>query len=128
MGENNLEELTNCEVFVMKIIWKSAEAMSIQEITRAANAAYGKDWKVQTVSTFLGKMVKKGYLDMRRQGRYFFYYPLVTEQEYGRREIEKCVALWGNGKISGLLAAFTQENGLTKEERRQIGGLLDELD
>ncbi len=128
MKKIDLEELTNCEVLVMKVIWSSAEAMSIQEILRAANAAYGKDWKVQTVSTFLGKMVKKGYLDMRRQGRTFFYYPLVTEKEYGRQEIKKCVKLWGGGKISGMLAAFAKEQGLTAEERREIGGLLDELD
>ena len=118
MNKINLEELTNCEVLVMKVIWSSAEAMSIQEILRAVNEAYGKDWKVQTVSTFLSKMVKKGYLDMRRQGRTFFYHPLVTEKEYGKREIRKCVELWGGGKISGL----------TAEERREIGGLLDELD
>lgn len=128
MEGKNLEELTNSEVLVMKVIWKSAEALSIQEITRAANAAYSKDWKVQTVSTFLSKTVKKGYLDMQRQGRYFFYHPLVTEQEYGRREIEKCINLWGGGKLSGLLAAFAQQNRLTEEERQQIGGLLDELD
>lgn len=123
-----MEELTNCEVLVMKVIWGSSDAMSVQEITGAVNAAYHKDWKVQTVSTFLSKMVKKGYLDMQRQGRYFFYYPLVTERAYGDREIRKCVELWGDGRIEGLLAAFTRENKLTEEEKHRIGGLLDELD
>lgn len=66
-----MDELTNCEVLAMKVIWHSEEALSIQEITRAVNAAYDKDWKVQTVSTFLSKMVKKGYLDMQRKGRFF---------------------------------------------------------
>lgn len=123
-----MEELTNCEVLVMKVIWHSEEVLSIQEITRAVNAAYDKDWKVQTVSTFLSKMVKKGYLDMQRKGRYFFYYPLVTESEYGDQEIKKCVELWGDGKIDGLLAAFTKMHKLTEEEKQRIGGLLDGLD
>lgn len=122
-----MEELTDCEVLVMKVIWHSEEALSIQEITGAVNATYDKDWKVQTVSTFLSKMVKKGYLDMQRKGRYFFYYPLVTEEEYGDREIKKCVELWSNGKIDGLLAAFTRTHKLTEEERKRIGGILDEL-
>lgn len=122
----NKEGLTNCEVLVMKVIWSSDEVMSIQEILRAANEAYGKDWKVQTVSTFLSKIVKKGYLDMRRQGRTFFYHPLVTEEAYGRREIKKCVELWGGGKISGLLSAFVQEYGLTAEECREIIGIAAE--
>lgn len=123
-----MEELTNSEVLVMKVIWHSEEVLSIQEIMRAVNAAYDKDWKVQTVSTFLSKMVKKGYLDMQRKGRYFFYYPLVTESEYGRREIEKCIELWGNGGIAGLVAAFTEAHTLTEEEKQRIGGLLDGLD
>ena len=122
-----MEELTDCEVLVMKVIWHSEEALSIQEITGAVNATYDKDWKVQTVSTFLSKMVKKGYLDMQRKGRYFFYYPLVTEEEYGDREIKKCVELWSDGKIDGFLAAFTRTHKLTEEERKRIGGMLDEL-
>ena len=122
-----MEELTDCEVLVMKVIWHSEEALSIQEITGAVNATYDKDWKVQTVSTFLSKMVKKGYLDMQRKGRYFFYYPLVTEEEYGDREIKKCVELWSKGKIDGLLAAFTRTHKLTEEERKRIGEMLDEL-
>lgn len=122
-----MEELTDCEVLVMKVIWHSEEALSIQEITGAVNATYDKDWKVQTVSTFLSKMVKKGYLDMQRKGRYFFYYPLVTEEEYGDREIKKCVELWSDGKIDGLLAAFARTHKLTEEERKRIGGILDEL-
>ena len=122
-----MEELTDCEVLVMKVIWHSEEALSIQEITGAVNATYDKDWKVQTVSTFLSKMVKKGYLDMQRKGRYFFYYPLVTEEEYGDREIKKCVELWSDGKIDGLLAAFTRTHKFTEEERKRIGEMLDEL-
>lgn len=122
-----MEGLTDCEVLVMKVIWHSEEALSIQEITGAVNATYDKDWKVQTVSTFLSKMVKKGYLDMQRKGRYFFYYPLVTEEEYGDREIKKCVELWSDGKIDGLLAAFTRTHKLTEEERKRIGEMLDEL-
>lgn len=123
-----MEELTNCEVLVMKVIWGSDKILSIQDILRSVNTTYDKQWKVQTVSTFLSKMVKKGFLDMQRKGRSFFYYPLVTEDEYGRQEIEKCVELWGEGRIDGLLAAFTREHKLTEEEKRSIGGLLDGLD
>lgn len=123
-----MEELTNCEVLVMKVIWNSDEVLSIQEITNTVNRVYHKDWKVQTVSTFLSKMVKKGFLNMQREGRYFFYYPLITESEYGQKEIDKCVDLWGKGKIGSMLASFTESHKLTEEEKRQIRGLLDGLE
>lgn len=123
-----MEELTNSETLVMKVIWKSSEVLSIQDILKEVNRCYGKDWKIQTVSTFLSKMVKKGYLDMQRRGRYFFYYPLVTEDEYGKKEITKCVEVWGNGKIDHLLTAFSKVHELTEEEKLNIRSLLDELE
>lgn len=63
------EALTECEVLVMKVIWESGEVMSVQEITSRINLKYKKDWKLQTVSTFLSRAVRKGYLEMKRNGR-----------------------------------------------------------
>ncbi|MBQ7943496.1 MAG: BlaI/MecI/CopY family transcriptional regulator [Lachnospiraceae bacterium] len=124
----NQEALSECEELVMKVIWQSEEALSIQEITTRINQQYQKDWKVQTVSTFLSRMVKKEYLTMKRQGRLFYYYPLVSESEYGKREITKCVEFWGKGKVDTLLAAFTEVRELTEDEKKSIRSMLDALD
>ncbi len=122
------EALTECEVLVMKVIWESDEVMSIQEITSRINLKYGRDWKLQTVSTFLSRAVKKGYLAMKRRGRTFDYYPLVTEKDYGRREIVKCVENWGNGKMGNLIASFAETRKLSKEEKDHIRRMLDGMD
>lgn len=122
------EELTECELLVMKVIWHSKDALSIQEITARINYNYKKDWKVQTVSTFLSRVVKKGYLSMQRQGRVFYYYPLITEEEYGKREITKCVDFWGDGKVDALVASFAEVRKLTEEEKENIRRLLDGMD
>ncbi len=112
----------------MKVIWESDEVMSIQEITSRINLKYGKDWKLQTVSTFLSRAVRKGYLAMKRRGRTFDYYPLVTEKDYGRREIVKCVENWGNGKMGNLIASFAETRKLSKEEKDHIRRMLDGMD
>lgn len=122
------EELTECELLVMKVIWHSNEALSIQEITARINHDYKKDWKVQTVSTFLSRTVKKEYLCMKRQGRLFYYYPLISEEEYGKREITKCVDFWGDGKVDSLVASFAEVRKLTQEEKDSIRRLLDDMD
>lgn len=122
------EALTDCEVFVMKVIWASDDAMSIQEITAKINQRYQKDWKVQTVSTFLSRAVKKGYLVMKRSGRTFYYYPIVSEDEYGKREIVKCVDNWSGGKLGNLIASFTEAKKLTEKEKEQIRRMLDDMD
>lgn len=123
-----MEEMTECEVLVMKAIWSVPEPMSLQEITEQVNRLHHKKWKTQTVSTFLRKIVAKGYLRMERRGRYFLYYPLVTEDAYGKQEIAKCVDFWSNGKADRFLTALTQIRELTDEEKKNIKNLLDELD
>lgn len=122
------DTLTECELVVMKIIWESEEALSIQDILAQLDQVYHKTWKIQTVSTFLSRAAKKGYLEMRRQGRQFFYYPLVSEEEYGKKEITKCVNFWGNGKVDALLASFAKVRTFTKDEKERIRNLLDDMD
>lgn len=128
MQDKTQEALTECEVIVMKVIWESDDVMSIQEITSRINLKYKKDWKLQTVSTFLSRAVKKGYLEMKRRGRTFDYYPLVPEEEYGRREIVKCVEDWGGGRLGNLIASFAETGKLSAEEREHIRGMLDGMD
>lgn len=122
------EELTGCELLVMKVIWGSDEILSIQEIVSEINRVYQKNWKTQTVSTFLSRIVKKGYLDMQRKGRSFYYYPQITEDEYGKREIAKCVDFWSDGKIDSLVASFAEVRELSDEEKQRIRRLLDGMD
>lgn len=120
--------MTECELLVMKAVWSNEEAMSIKDIQARVNGMYNKTWKVQTVSTFLARLVQKGFLTMERRGRQFFYYPTVTEEEYGRDEIIKCVDMWGNGKIQSLVSAFSEVRGLTKEEKNKIREILADGD
>ena len=128
LQDKTQEALTECEVLVMKVIWESDDVMSIQEIITRINQQYQKDWKLQTVSTFLSRAVKKGYLEMKRRGRSFDYYPLVTEEQYGRREIAKCVENWGDGKLGNLIASFAETKHLSAQEKEEIKGLLDGMD
>ena len=62
-----MEELTTAESMVMKTIWDHPHEMALQEIMKLTNETYGKDWKSQTVSTYIAKLVKKGFL--RTTGR-----------------------------------------------------------
>ena len=69
MKGENMEELTTAESMVMKTIWDHPHEMALQEIMKLTNETYGKDWKSQTVSTYIAKLVKKGFLRMNQSGR-----------------------------------------------------------
>lgn len=122
------QTLSECELVVMKVIWGSEEALSIQEITERVNRDYGRNWKQQTVSVFLGRIVRKQLLVSKRQGRVFFYYPTITEEEYGKKEILKCMDAWGDGHADVFFAALSRAHTLTEEEKEEIRRMLGDLD
>lgn len=51
--------LSDSELFVMKIIWRSEESLSLQNIAERVNRTYAKNWKPQTVSVFLEELLRK---------------------------------------------------------------------
>ena len=125
MGDHTL---SGSELFVMKVIWRSEESLSLQDIAERVNRVYGKNWKPQTVSVFLGRIVKKNLLISKRQGRQFYYYPTISEEEYRKKEAVKCVDTLGDGKADVFFAALSQARNLTEEEKEKIRGILNELE
>ena len=63
------ENMTDCELLVMKCIWDTPEELTLPDIVTLVNEKFKKDWKPQTVSTFLARLVRKGFLEMYRKGR-----------------------------------------------------------
>ena len=55
-------ELTNAELLVMKCIWDNTQDMVLSEVVAIVNDRYNKDWKPQTVSTYLAHLVQKNFL------------------------------------------------------------------
>lgn len=75
-------KLTHAEMLVMGIVWDNPKHMVLSEIVETVNERWGKDWKPQTVSTYLAHLVRKGYLKMHRNGRAYTYEPLKAKDEY----------------------------------------------
>ena len=55
--------LTESEKITMKCVWDIGDGARLSRIMTLANDKYGKEWKPQTVSTFLGKLVRKGFVN-----------------------------------------------------------------
>ena len=84
-----MEELTTAESMVMKTIWDHPHEMALQEIMKLTNETYGKDWRSQTVSTYIAKLVKKGFLKMNQSGRNATYEILIPELAYQQEQSHK---------------------------------------
>ena len=105
----NAKQLTAAETIVMKCIWDADHEMSLAEIVKNANEGYGKEWKPQTVSTYLAKLCIKNYIQMKRAGRTITYEILITEEDYKSEQAREFVAFWNNGSLKQFITAFYEE-------------------
>lgn len=92
------EFLSGCEEKVMAVIWSSEKELDLAGTRNMVNERFNKQWKPQTVSTFLARLVKKGYLTSKRIGRYTYYHPEITKEEYRLRKMIELVGTFYDGK------------------------------
>lgn len=121
-------KLTECEELVMKTVWDAEEELSLMEIMDRVNTKYDKDWKPQTVSTFLARLVSKGYLQHYRQSRQFFYKILIPLEEYKGRITNEYIEFWNHGNADEFLCALMKERNLRKDEVDRIRKFVEKQD
>ncbi|RHW50187.1 CopY/TcrY family copper transport repressor [Bombilactobacillus bombi] len=70
-----MEEISNAEWEVMRVVWTLKKATSQEIITNLSHS----QWQPATIKTLIGRLVKKNCLAAKRQQRPFVYYPLIAE-------------------------------------------------
>lgn len=116
--------LTESEKITMKCVWDIGDGARLSRIMTLANDNYGKKWKPQTVSTFLGKLVRKGFLEQYRDGRYFYYRILIDKHTYRTQMICDDVEFWDDGNLEVFCSELMDENTFSAKERRQLKELV----
>lgn len=98
--------LSECEEMCLSIIYQCNEAPDLRAVLESVNKKYGKNWKPQTVSTFLARMIRKGYITSTRRGRYTYYSAAVQKEEYIKSKIENLAKEFANGDVDLLMAQY----------------------
>ena len=112
--------LTESEKITMKCVWDLGEGARLAHIMEVANSRYKKNWKPQTVSTFLGKLVRKGFLEQYRDGRYFYYHILVSRHDYRCRMLRDDLDFWDDGDVDEFVSELMDKKTFSIEQRTEI--------
>lgn len=112
--------MSEAERDVMEVLWTFPEGVNQSVLLKAVNAA-GKDWKRQTLNTFITKLMEKGLVN--RENRYVT--AAMDKQAYGNWQIEEVVKEVYDGKISAFMLAFAKDQKLTKEDKEELEKLLE---
>ena len=119
-------DISACERLVMKIIWDSTEDLALQEVMDRVNQENDKSWKPQTVSTFLARLVRKGFLTVYRKGRYSYYQPAISREDFWKATMQENARFFTKGDM-GELACCLCEDILSEEDIQRLKNKINEL-
>jgi BlaI family penicillinase repressor len=114
-------KISPAEWHVLNALWNSTPATASQI---AAALAHHKNWHPKTVQTFLARLVKKGVLRVRRDGKTNLYLPLKSRQQCIRAESDSFLHRVFGGAFAPMLLHFVEQAELSQEEIRELERLL----
>lgn len=118
-------DLTKIEVKIMKIIWSSDEKMHLKTITDQVNEQFQKEWRPQTISTYLAHLVRKGYLSLVRSGKVFLYTAEVSQETFFENEIRNLFEYFSEYNLVDFLQTYP-ETAYSAEVLEKMKLLLNE--
>lgn len=122
-----IEKLTESEELVMKAIWDCNKEPVLSEVVEQVNGVYGKDWKPQTVSTFLAKLVRKNYVKLQRNGKIYTYKILITEAQYRRKLYQHHVSFWNHNNMTNFVTEMFDNGDLTKDDIAELRSKINDI-
>ena len=119
--------ISNAEMKVMEKIWKKKEMVTVQDMVDVLNEE-GEERAYQTVATFLKRLEAKKVLSSTKNGNKLCYYPLVSREQYEKREARGFVKSKFKGSLKDFLVAFSGNDSLDDKDLKDLREWLHEFD
>ena len=85
-------------------------------------------WQESTVKTLLNRLLKKGAVSARKDGRRYLYSPVLKREQWLSNESVGFLKRLFGGRVAPLVAHFSQQRKLSKNDIADLKRLIQELD
>ena len=117
-------KLSNTEYEIMELFWSEQTELTGLQI----RSKYFHDEKaIQTVNTFLNRLMIKGYLDIRKESRQYIYHPACTKTEYHQMLLNSSLEKTYGLSMDHLIASYCGQKEPSDETLTKINRWLEEL-
>ena len=106
----------------MKVVWAQSPCSAgqiIEALTRR-----DPTWHPKTVKAFLNRLVRKGALGFKQEGRAYLYRPVVKEEDCVAAASASFLERVFGGSLKPMLAHFVERKKLSVEEIRELRRVL----
>lgn len=111
------QTISAAEWQVMRVVWAHPGSTS-QFIVQALVGHL--DWQPATIKTLLGRLRKKGYLEMTKEEIGYIYVPLVEEQAHLKEQVEVLLTNRCSTKHGQLVQAILKAGQFSKEDLAKL--------
>lgn len=86
-----------------------------------------KGWKKTSILTFLSRLVEKGYLSCEKNGKSNFYEPIVSYEEFSRRESKHILDKLYRNSLKNFVVSLYDGDELSRQDVKELREFLDEI-
>ena len=118
------KRISDAELELMEALWAAEEPLTSANV---AEKLESRGWSLATIKTMLSRLVAKGAITHREDGRRFLYSPAIAREAYVGSESVRFVERLFGGRLSPLVARLAEEDALDEDDIAEIEKLLKEL-
>lgn len=122
---HQIQKWSETELELMEVIWSCTPPVTSSELLDMFKLK-GKEWKAQTISTFLSRLVDKGALTVTRQGRTNYYEPLLLPEDYKLQKTKTVLDGLYQGSVKNLVSAMYDGDKLSEDDIAELKKWLSE--
>ncbi|MCM1268430.1 MAG: BlaI/MecI/CopY family transcriptional regulator [Bacteroidales bacterium] len=111
----NKWDASDAELEVLEKLWDQEEGIKQSQLL-ALFEADGKEWKRQTLNTFLARLEEKGLVTRKRR----IVSTTYSRDEYHYKKAKAVIDEMYEGKLSHFMAAFVKENTIDESEAEEL--------
>ncbi len=128
MAERKVKYLiSESENMIMEYLWKQEEGRTFGDITEYLNNTCQKEWKRQTINTFIKRLTEKGLVVSQNSVKKRVYYAAMSYTEYKQGEAREFLGEFYGGSMKTFLSAFSGGGKLDEDTAKELRGILEEM-
>jgi BlaI family transcriptional regulator, penicillinase repressor len=119
-----MKQLTKAEEEIMQILWELREG----NVTAIIKKIPEPKPAYNTVSTIVRILESKGFVDHRKEGKGYIYFPVLKKETYSNQSMNQLLNNYFNGSFKSMVSFFMKKNDMSTKELEEILKEIDKKD
>ena len=123
MGRKS-SKISDAEMQLLQLLWDESP-LGATELAGRVSADRG--WTLTTVKTLLSRLVSKGAITAKPQGRKFLYAPAIDRDDVAATQARGLIDRLFGGRVSPLVAQLAEQKQLDPDDIAELEAIIRSL-